>query len=238
MLPGNSVTTNMVNKDIYALVTGGTQGIGRYMANLLAEEGYNLIVVGQNRESLSALCSDIQSRFPVTVHTYETDLVSLDDAFVLHRDIMDQHIQIATIAHSIHDGRGFEEFSQTCMDQQHDTIQMNIMNFVVLTRLFLPEMIARHTGKLISIVEDKRMNIQPNAVYTASIAFLDSFMCSMTSELMGSGISVSNTHSSMTKNPAVKNRDKSDSRQTNIGLVRKRVNKERDGFASFKRDDK
>src|SRR5690349_7345536 len=76
----------MVNKNIYALVTGGTQGIGRYLANLLAGAGYNLIVAGQSRERLSALCSDIQSRFPVTVHTYETDLVSSDDASVPARN--------------------------------------------------------------------------------------------------------------------------------------------------------
>jgi short-subunit dehydrogenase len=228
----------MVATNNYALITGGTQGIGRYITNLLAGEGYNLIVVGQSRDRLAALCSDIKSRFPVTVHTYETDLSSSDDAFVLYRDIKDQQLEITTIAHSVQDRPAFAEFAQTRMDQQHDTIQKNIMNFVVLTRLFLPEMIARHSGNLISIVEDKHMNINPNAVYKASIAFLESFMSSMTMELTGSGISVSNTRSSMTKNPSAKNKDKSDFRLPDNAMLRSPVRKERDGYESFMRDDK
>lgn len=228
----------METKNIYALVTGGTQGIGRYVANLLAGEGYNLIVIGHDSKQMGALSGDIQSRFPVAVHTYEADLTSPDDAFVLYRDIKDQEIQIATIAHSVHERKAFKEFAQTGIAKQYDAIQSNITNFIVLTRLFLPEMIARHSGKLISAVEDKHIDTDPNAVYAATVAFLDSFMSSMTSELKGSGVSVSNIRSSMAANTSHTIVDKSNLEQAGTGMFRARTYKERDGYESFMRDDK
>ena len=47
------------------LVTGSTKGLGRAIAEVMAEEGANVIVSGRNEEEAVKLADEIRSRFPV-----------------------------------------------------------------------------------------------------------------------------------------------------------------------------
>ena len=45
-----------------ALVTGATAGIGKATAEILAENGYNLIITGRRKEQLNSLKSELGDR--------------------------------------------------------------------------------------------------------------------------------------------------------------------------------
>ncbi|MEJ1238422.1 SDR family NAD(P)-dependent oxidoreductase [Chryseolinea sp. T2] len=227
----------MNTKETFALVTGGATGIGRDIATMLAEEGYHLIITGQSSESLAAVAAAIKSRFSVIVHTYETDLSDSDDAFILHRDIKNQGIQIAVVVHSVHGQSRFEEFARAGIDKQHEVIHCNVMNVVVLSRLFLPEMISRNHGVLISAIADKQMDDDLNAVYIASIAFLDSFMSSLKSELLGCGVSVRNIRSGTMKDISFSTKGEFHTK-SKVKASLTQIHHDRDGYESFMRDDK
>jgi NAD(P)-dependent dehydrogenase (short-subunit alcohol dehydrogenase family) len=62
-----------------ALVTGGSAGIGRGTARILAEEGCDLILVSRSADKLDQAAEEIRSRWQVDVVTYPADLSRQDD---------------------------------------------------------------------------------------------------------------------------------------------------------------
>ena len=62
-----------------ALITGATSGIGKATAELLAEQGVNLILCGRRQERLTALKSELGSL--VAVHTLCFDVCDKEATF-------------------------------------------------------------------------------------------------------------------------------------------------------------
>lgn len=59
-----------------ALVTGGSKGIGRATAEVLADEGCNVILVARNQDALETAASAIRTRRQINVRTIPADLSS------------------------------------------------------------------------------------------------------------------------------------------------------------------
>ena len=57
-----------------ALVTGASSGIGRAMAELLAAEGYNVVLVARRRERLEAIARSLRERCDVELRSLPADL--------------------------------------------------------------------------------------------------------------------------------------------------------------------
>ena len=45
----------------YALITGGSNGIGYELAKLFAQDGYNLVLVARTQEDLERVAQDLSS---------------------------------------------------------------------------------------------------------------------------------------------------------------------------------
>jgi NAD(P)-dependent dehydrogenase (short-subunit alcohol dehydrogenase family) len=59
-----------------ALITGGSKGIGRATAQVLADEGCDLILVAHDQEALDAAAAEIRAKRQVNVRTIAADLSS------------------------------------------------------------------------------------------------------------------------------------------------------------------
>ncbi len=59
-----------------ALVTGGSKGIGRAVAELLAQEGVNLHLAARGQETLDATAAQLRAQYGVTVVTHTVDLAA------------------------------------------------------------------------------------------------------------------------------------------------------------------
>ena len=61
-----------------ALITGGTRGIGRAIAETLAAEGCGLVLISRSGDDLDAARQDIEARFRVPVRTDACDVANSD----------------------------------------------------------------------------------------------------------------------------------------------------------------
>jgi short-subunit dehydrogenase len=70
-------------------------------------------------------------------------------------------------------------------------IEVNVIALAALTRLFLPEMIARGSGRILNVASMAGFLPGPlHAVYYASKAFVISFSEAIANELAGTGVTV------------------------------------------------
>ena len=64
-----------MNKNKFALITGGSRGIGFGIAKTLAKKGYNLGLISKNSERLHLAAKELANTFPdIDVECYSADV--------------------------------------------------------------------------------------------------------------------------------------------------------------------
>lgn len=66
-------------KNLTALVTGASRGIGKGIALTLAKQGYNIIAIARNPDGLRLLKEEIEKNYPVQCLAFSLDIGNLKD---------------------------------------------------------------------------------------------------------------------------------------------------------------
>jgi short-subunit dehydrogenase len=165
-----------------ALITGATSGIGRELANCFAQDKYNLVIVGRDPQTLTQTAQELQQQFGVQVTPIVKDLFDRDAPFEVYNEIKLKGLQIDVLVNDAGQGQ-YGTFDTTDINHELDIIQLNIGAYVVFTKLYLKEFIARSAGKILfvgSIAGELPGPLQ--AVYHGTKAFVNSFVESLQEE--------------------------------------------------------
>ncbi len=191
MLPLNYVllkTNKMKTQDIYAVVTGAGQGLGKAFAIELAKQGKNLILLAKEGEGLEKLSQELSDTFHIQTQFLELNFLDADAIkqiaeFTKNYEI-DMLINNAGIGGSMY-------FEKTDIVRIDSIIQVNIRTMVMLTHL-LVDKLKQHTESYILNVASMAAccPIAFKTVYPASKAFVYSFSKSMSEEFKHLGIHV------------------------------------------------
>ena len=170
------------------LLTGASSGIGKSMARILAKDGWDLIIVGRNRKGLDSLSEELSD---VKVTIIESDLSKDGAAERIFEETEGLGLKVDFLINCA----GFGDlgpFSECDKDWQADMIRVNDISLTVLTRLFLPDMIARGSGRVLNVSSIAAFQPGPlMSVYYASKAYVQSFTEALAVELKGTGVRVS-----------------------------------------------
>jgi len=173
-----------------ALVTGASSGIGYELAKLLAQDGHNLVLVARSGEKLAQFAADLQKRHGISARTMALDLSSLPGPQFLSDQLQREGVTVDTLVNNAAYGK-YGSFADVPLEESLGQIQLNITALTMLTRLFLPGMIARHSGKILNVASTAGFQPGPRmAVYYATKAYVISFSEALANELQGSGVSV------------------------------------------------
>lgn len=172
-----------------ALITGASSGIGKALAHEFARDGYDLVLAARSVGKMQALADELQQRHSITVTVIGADLETADGARALHADIRARGITLSALANNAGYG-SFGEFKDAALDEALAMMQLNMHTVVVLTKLFLPDLIATR-GKLLNTASTAAFQPGPYmAVYYATKAFVLSFTEAIGAELAPHGVSV------------------------------------------------
>lgn len=180
-----------------ALITGASEGIGRALAVVMANDGWNLVVVARRESLLDDLAAEIKSRAlaraPSTtprVVVIAVDLTSERERQRLIEQLRTEDIQIDALVNNA--GFGLYGLFHTQDSSLHRAmIDLNLTALVDLTRQLLPEMIARGRGMVMNIASTASFQAVPtNALYAATKAMVLSFSEAIAEELSGTGVTV------------------------------------------------
>lgn len=173
-----------------ALITGASSGIGSEFAKLFAEKKHNVILVARSGEKLSELANEIKNKFNIESSVIVKDLANPSSPKEIFDEISGKNIQIDFLINNAGFG-GTGRFSETDLDYELNMMQVNMNALVVLTKLFLPRMVKRKSGKILNVASTAAFAPGPlMAIYYASKAFVLSFSEALASELKPDGITV------------------------------------------------
>ncbi len=172
-----------------ALITGASSGIGKALAFHFANDGYHLVLAARGVARMQTLANDLQKQFKVTVTVIGADLETNDGAAQLHAEIKARGIVLSALVNNAGCG-AFGEFKDLALRSELAMMQLNMNAVVVLTKLFLADLLATR-GKILNLASTAAFQPGPYmAVYYATKSFVLSFSEAVASELEDTGVTV------------------------------------------------
>lgn len=171
-----------------ALVTGASSGIGKAFAELLAAQGFDLVLVARRVQRLDELAVQLEEQYGVDVHVRQIDLAAANAA---------QQILDATNALDIgfvisNAGFGFKgAYADGDTDIMSEMLMVNCHTPMQLAHGFIPRLQRRKKGGIIftSSVEGL-IGCPYSTAYAASKALVNSLGEGLWAELKPEGIDV------------------------------------------------
>jgi short-subunit dehydrogenase len=172
------------------LITGASSGIGYEMARQLAAKGYDLLLVARRLEKLETLKLELEKSFRITVHVISKDLSDLQQAYALYEEVKQHGWEVNMLVNNA--GRGlYGNFADSDLDTELQLINLNISAVVILTKLFLQDMLVRKEGRIMHVASLLSFLPFPYySVYSATKSFILAFSETLAAELEGSGVIV------------------------------------------------
>ena len=173
-----------------ALITGASFGIGLELARIFARENHNLVLVARSADKLRQVASELEKAHGTRSLILATDLSSPGAAAYL----LDQTTRAGITVDVLVNNAGFGQFglfAENDLDECLQQIQLNVTTLTHLTRLFLPGMIERHSGRILNVASTAAFQPGPlMAVYFATKAYVLHFSEAIADELRGTGVTV------------------------------------------------
>jgi len=173
-----------------ALITGGSRGIGRAIAEQLAQAGFELLLVSRNETRLSRTARDLQARGKLPVDSFPCDLADLKQV-----DRLFQHCQKLRFVPDVlvHSAGIFIEGSVSHSEPEVLTKQfdVHVLSMYYLTKLLLPAMRKKKAGRIIIIGSTAGLEDYPTgALYGISKWATRGYAVNLREELKDAGIGV------------------------------------------------
>ena len=128
------------------LMTGASSGIGRDMARILASQGYELILVARDVNKLNQISEEKKKKNKIKVETISMDLSSENNCKELYKKVRDIDILINNAAFG-----DCGNFTKTSLNKELNMIHTNIIAYHILTKLYLIDMKAQGSGKILNV---------------------------------------------------------------------------------------
>lgn len=166
-----------------ALVTGGTKGAGRAIAERLLKAGATVIITARNAP---------EKENP-DLHFISSDLSKAEDARKLVSKVLSAYgrvdILVNNLGSSVTPAGGFVALTD---EDWESTLQANLLASVRLDKGFLPQMIERRNGVIIHIasIQGKLPLYDSTLPYAASKAALINYSKSLSNEVTPKGVRV------------------------------------------------
>jgi short-subunit dehydrogenase len=171
-----------------ALVTGASAGLGLDLARLFAKDGHTLVLVARRREKLDELAAELAKAHGTKSHVIPADLADHGAPARIFDEASRLGLQVDYLVNNAGFGSN-GTFAALDPRRELDMIEVNVMALVHLTRLFLPDMIARKRGRILNVGSTAGFVSGPYmATYYASKAFVNSFTEALAFELRGTGV--------------------------------------------------
>jgi short-subunit dehydrogenase len=175
----------------YALVTGGSKGIGKSLAAELGKMGYNLILVARSVDKLRENAEELRETCKVAVQTYAMDLTDPEADRLLYEWCYQNQYFIRILVNNA--GYGiYGRFIELDLDEQLDMIRLSQILPVKMVHRFFPMLRQFRNSHILNVASTAGFQPVPYlAAYASSKSFLINFSRALRVEFRPYKINVS-----------------------------------------------
>lgn len=189
--PGNEVPKERRGLSTWALVTGGSRGIGLRMAEVLARRSYNLLLVARDPSRLEAARTHLEKAAPgIRIATLSVDLTDPKASFLALRDFLQGYPPPSVLINNAGVYRT-GNFWESDPDVGEEMLRVNLLSAIRVTRLVLPAMISARSGTIVFVASQAgRTGFSGATYYCASKFGIVGFAEALFEEVRTFGIKV------------------------------------------------
>lgn len=189
-----------------ALVTGGSKGIGRGIAETLAGEGCHVAICARGEGELAQATAELSKQAPAGVRvlgmradmTVEADRQALVDGVLREFGAIDILVNNAAAVGGAH------TIDSAPVAEWRKTFELNVFAAVHMVQLVLPGMRERAWGRIINISSENGTQPYPDMIaYSASKGALDNFSKALSKQCGPEGILVNTVSPAFVDTPAL-----------------------------------
>jgi len=194
-----SGTVDILSKEVsnsfdgnYALVAGGSKGIGYALAEALARRKYNLILIARHMDSLLAAKNKLESEYHVHVEVIANDLSREEAADEISKWCMDKNIPLKMLCNVAGFGGADDYLSSIPLDSLRYMVNLNVESCMALTLRLLPLLEKNAPSYILNVASMAGFAPIPvKNMYSATKSFIIFFSYSLRYQLKEKKISVS-----------------------------------------------
>jgi short-subunit dehydrogenase len=186
----------------WALIAGGSEGIGASLADDFARAGLNIVLVARKVEPLEEVAADLRARRGVEVRTLSLDLT---DEAMLHRvrEATDD-IEVGMVVYNAGASHKTGPFLDWALDDALKVVRLNTVGPMVLAHHFGKKMAARGRGAIVLMGSLAGSAGSPSVIpYAGAKAFEQVFAEGLWWELKQHGVDVLHVVVGSTETPAM-----------------------------------
>jgi short-subunit dehydrogenase len=184
------------------LITGASSGVGEALARLVARHGGEVVLVARRQDELERVASEIRADGGVA-HVVACDLSDLDAADALVTHVLDTLGPIDILVNNA--ARSIRRTIPETYDRPNDyerTMRLNYLAPVHLCLGFLPSMVERQSGHIVSVLTAGTHMPTPRfAAYVSSKAALSAFTDTLAAEYLHENVHATSVFLGWVKTP-------------------------------------
>lgn len=162
------------------------------LARIHASKGDDLVLVARRGDRLEALKKELESQFEIKVMVLVKDLSPDHSPKEVFEATETANLPVDILINNAGFGH-FDLFTDSAWEKEDRMIRLNISALTHLTKLYLPGMIARGSGRIMNVSSVASFIPGPYmSVYFATKAYVTSFSEALAAELKGTGVIVTN----------------------------------------------
>lgn len=176
-----------MTQDKTVLITGASSGFGKATAQLLAKEGFQLILVARRLEKLQELKDTLQ----INTHIASFDIREKNAVKVFFENLPKQFHNIDILVNNAGLAKGLDTVDTADLENWDTMVDTNIKGLLYMTRHTLENMKQRNQGLIINIGSiAATIPYKGSNVYGATKAFVRQFSKNMRTDLFGTDIKI------------------------------------------------
>jgi len=171
-----------------ALITGATAGIGNAYAELLAKQGFDLVLVARDLPRLNQVAKRLSKTYKIKVETLKADLTKPAQLARVEKRVSNISKPIEVLVNNA--GFGIKQsFIDTQIEKEQELLDVLVTAPLRLTHAVLPGMIKRNNGTIVNV--SSVASWIAGGTYSAAKSYLTVFTEYLHTELKGTNVNIS-----------------------------------------------